>query len=206
MVDKKYRIKYLDICKLSRKENMSKPFPIIIILSLFIFACDPFGSDDRVDSQFEANISGEITAQIQGRSTFGTFVDPLTGMTATILIMIPSGNAERGINISGLTVSTIELSSYPIIESTLGGPFDMVGTNEFSASYNHDDDQYSELFQSKIGRVTFTNRTETLLEGSFLFDAIGYRIVSNEKNGASDSTEVLISIEGTFTSIRGELL
>jgi hypothetical protein len=184
---------------------MSKRFPVVIILSLLFLACDPFGSDDRVDSQFEANISGEFTAQIQGRATFGTFVDPLTGLTATIIIMIPSSDEDRGINISGLTVSSLEERSYPIIESQPGGPFDMVGQNEFSAAYNHDDIQYSELFQSTIGLVTFSNSTGNLLEGSFSFDAIGYRIISDE-NGSNDPTEVFISIEGTFTSVRGELL
>ncbi len=184
---------------------MSRLLLIVVLSTLLFVSCDPFGSDDGIDSHFNAIISGDITAHLQGRASFGTFTDPVTGLTATIIIMTPSNDSHKGINISGLTVSQIEERSYPIIVHFPGDPFRSINRNEFTASYRHDEDRYSETFQSQIGELSFSSSSESMLQGSFLFDAIGYRI-SNNDNHSYDTTEVFISIEGNFTSVRGDVI
>ncbi len=184
---------------------MTKMLPIIIFVVLVYPGCDPFGSDDGVESHFNATISGDITALLQGRASFGTFIDPATELTATIIILTAGDGTQRGISISGLTVSLIEERSYPIITLSSGNPFEAVNQNEFAASYTHDDARYSETFQSQLGELSFSSSSESMLQGSFLFDAKGYRI-SNNDNHSYDTTEVFISIEGNFTSVRGDVL
>jgi hypothetical protein len=178
----------------------------VLTCVIFLAACNPFDSDDgRIDSHFEVTIEGEFIAQLEGKATFGTFIDPLTGLRATVIIMIPSSNDQEGINISGLTVDRVEEQSYPVIASLPGSPFGTIEQDEFSASYIQSDGQYSETFQSQVGTITFSNSSENVLQGSFFLEARGYRIVNNENN-EQDTVEVWITIEGNFTSVRGELV
>jgi hypothetical protein len=180
---------------------MSRVLPFVIVIFILYNGCDPFGSDETIDPIFEVSITGEFTEQLQGRASFGTIVDPATGMVATIIILMPSDDAERGINISGLTNTGIAQRSYPIIMSIpRENPFELIGSNQFAATYIHNDSRYSEKFESQLGEISFTHSSENRLSGSFSFVANGYRTDSGESN----TDEVTIMVEGSFTAGRGQ--
>jgi|GEM_PF-6839000 len=185
--------------------KMSRVLGCVIIIILIFTGCDPFGSDKNPESRFEATISGDFTGHVQGQASFGTFVDPVTGMIATIIILTSSDGSQRGINISGLTNIQIEERSYPITATVRGSdnPFQSIVRNEFAASYLHNNAQYSKTFISQIGEISFSSSSENVLQGTFSFDAQGYRYMTNE-NEISDSTESMITIIGNFTSVRGQ--
>lgn len=187
---------------------MSKIVLFLILLGiLFLPACDPLGSDDpaQMDSHFELTIEGEFTQYLQGRASFGTFADPLTNMTGVILVLIPTPDDQRRINIAGLTSPDLEERTYLMVISEPGRPFDTLRENEFTGWYSHNDPEYSETFHAQIGEISFTTVTQNVVRGTVLFDAKGNRYVKDGEE-MTHTVEVWITLQGTFTAVRGELI
>lgn len=184
---------------------MVRQTAIVLCFSVFFIGCDPFGSDGGGDSHFDVIVSGDISAQFQGSSTFGTFFDPESGLLGTIIIMSATGNDQRAVNFSGLTSGQVQATTYPIIEAEPGETFEPLEQDEFTATFINAHGEFSDIISSQIGQIAFSNSSDNTLEGSFSFEGMGLRITEHG-NEQSDTVEVWVTVEGQFTSVRGAVL
>ena len=178
---------------------------LIVLLSVLFISCDPFGDDGGGVSHFEVIVTGDISVQFEGSSTFGTYFDPQLGLQGTIIIMSDVVNQQRAVNFSGLTTGQLQATQYPIIEAAPGETFEPIEQNEFTATFLNEEEDYFDIFPSQAGQLRFSSSSDNVLEGSFSFESMGLRVIENE-NENSDTVEVWITVEGQFTSVRGAVL
>lgn len=145
---------------------------------------------------FDAQVSGLVTATLEGSATFGTVVDPETGVSLWVMNLVPASGSVAGVHF--VRRGTRPTGDAGLGEIDEGGtlPDTQVGGVFISAQGV----QIQAGFFSTSGALDVTASTAEAMEGTFDFDAAGYLV---NPDGSVEQGEVRVS--GRYDALPGSV-
>jgi hypothetical protein len=156
------------------------PALAVAALSVAVLACGDTTEPEPDPGVFEAAVSGEHSAGLDGEATFGIYSGE-----GFRLLLTPKGAATHVIEIGYRPQSRPGIGSYPILDPT-------ATELDFTAHYTHQAGGASATFRSRSGEFLVTTSTPTRMEGTFTFQATATLPGSTE--------ELEVTVEGAFSA------
>jgi len=151
----------------------------VAVLSVAVLACGGDTTAPEPDpGVFEAAVSGEHSAGLDGEATFGIY----SGVGFRLLLT-PEGADTHVIEIGYRPQARPGTGSYPILDP-------MATELDFTAHYTRQDGDGSATFRSRSGELLITTSEPTRMEGTFTFQATVTLPGSTE--------ELEVTVEGAF--------
>ncbi len=179
-----------------------KQIVLAFFTSLLLISCNPLGTDDEGGrSEFDVEISGALSTSIHGNASHAIF-ENLGG----IIQLLSDSESPITINFTARDAQFPEEKTYTVVEFTANGLYGDLGEGQFHVLIEQEPfENFSTRFASELGTITITDQTDNIIEGTFDFEAVGHEYIEND-NDVADTVDVSISVSGSFTSLRGELL
>lgn len=156
------------------------PALAVAALSMAVLACGDTTEPEPDPGVFEAAVSGEHSAELDGEATFGIY----SGVGFR-LRLTPEGAATHVVEIGYRPQARPGIGSYPIVDPT-------VSELDFTANYTQQDGSAFATFTSRSGEFLITTSQPTRVEGTFTFQA------AVTLPGSTDELEV--TVEGAFSA------